>query len=173
MADREGVSLKIDVADWNGLDWTLAAVLLLSTLRAWWRGLVQALFGLLGFVGGFQLASWNYASAGDWLFRKQGFASLATARIVAFLAIAVAVVIVFELVGRGVKKSAHAVGFGMFDRALGAAFGLARGLLLGVSVIVGVTAFAPQSGWIEGSKLSAYFLGAAHAVSFVVPHDLR
>ena len=61
----------------------------------------------------------------------------------------------------------------MLDRILGAAFGFVRGLLIGVALIVGVTAFAPQSGWVEGSRLSSYFLGAAHAVSFVVPHSLH
>jgi len=163
----------INVGNWNGLDWALFVILLLSTVRAWMRGLVQALFGLLGFVGGFQLASWNYAAAGDWIYEKGLLKSLPNARIAAFLAIVAAIVIAFELIGRGVRKSAHAVGFGIFDHSLGAAFGLARGLLLGVGVIVGVTAFAPQSGWVEGSKLSPYFLGAAHAVSFLVPHNLQ
>jgi membrane protein required for colicin V production len=165
--------LSTVVGGWNGLDWVLVAMLALSVVRAWMRGLVHALFGLLGFVGGFQLASWNYESIGGWLYEKHWLRSLPTARIIAFLVIAGMVVIVFEMVGRGVKKSAHAVGFGMLDRTFGAIFGFARGLLLGVAVIVGVTAFAPQSGWIESSKLSSYFLGAAHAVSFVVPNGLR
>jgi membrane protein required for colicin V production len=163
----------INVGIWNGLDWILLLVIVASTVRAWMRGVVAALFGLLGFVGGFQLASWHYASIGDWMYERGWLRSLPTARIAAFLVIAVLVAIIFDLVGRGVKKSAHAVGFGILDRVLGASFGLARGLLLGVAVIVAVTAFAPDSGWVEGSRLSNYFLGAAHAVSFVVPHDLR
>jgi membrane protein required for colicin V production len=163
----------VNVADWNALDWTLIAVLLLSTWRAWVRGLVQALFGLLGFVGGFQLASWNYTAVGDWMFARNWTKELSTSRILAFLCIAISVAIVFDLVGRGMKKTAHIIGFGPVDRVLGGAFGLARGILLGVAVIVGVTAFAPQLGWAENSRLSKLFLGAAHAVSFVVPHELR
>ena len=159
--------------NWNGLDWALIGILLLSTVRAWMRGMVEALFGLLGFVGGFQLASWNYASVGDWLYQRGWLRSLSVSRLLAFLVITVAVVIAFELVGHGVKRAAHAVGFGMLDRILGAAFGFVRGLLIGVALIVGVTAFAPQSGWVEGSRLSSYFLGAAHAVSFGVPHSLH
>jgi membrane protein required for colicin V production len=161
------------VNNWNGLDWALIGIMIVSTVRAGMRGLVAALFGLLGFVGGFELASWNYASVGDWLFQRGWLRSLPTARIIAFLVITGAVVIAFDLVGRGIKKSAHAIGFGMLDRTLGAAFGLARGLLVGVGVIVGVMAFAPQSGWVEGSRLSSYFLGVAHAVSFVVPHPIQ
>jgi membrane protein required for colicin V production len=159
--------------NWNGLDWILILVVVISTARAWMRGLVQALFGLLGFVGGFQLATWNYDGVGDWLYQKGYVQLLSNARIIAFLVITVAIVVAFELVGRGVKKAAHAVGFGMLDRFLGASFGLARGLLMGVAVIIGVGAFAPQSGWSDGSRLSSYFLGAARAVSFVVPYDLH
>lgn len=162
-----------NVGNWNGLDWILIVILAVSTIRAWMRGLVQALFGLLGFVGGFQLATWNYGVVGDWIYERNYVHLLSNARIVAFLLITVVIVVVFELVGRGVKKAAHAVGFGFVDRILGAGFGFARGLLLGVAVIIGVTAFYPQSGWAEGSRLSSYFLGAARAVSFVVPYDLH
>jgi membrane protein required for colicin V production len=159
--------------NWNGLDWILILVVVVSTARAWMRGLVQALFGLLGFVGGFQLATWNYDAVGDWLYEKGYVRLLSNSRIIAFLIITVLVVVAFELVGRGVKKAAHAVGFGMLDRVMGSCFGLARGILLGVAVIIGVTAFEPQSGWADGSRLSSYFLGAARAVSFVVPYDLH
>jgi membrane protein required for colicin V production len=158
---------------WNGLDWILILVVVVSTVRAWMRGLVQALFGLLGFVGGFQLATWNYAVVGDWIYDRGYVRLLSNARITAFLTITILVVIVFELVGRGVKKAAHAVGFGIFDRVLGAVFGLARGILLGVAVVIGVSAFAPQSGWTDNSRLSSYFLGAARAVSFIVPYGLH
>jgi membrane protein required for colicin V production len=157
----------------NGLDWALVAILALSTLRAWMRGMVRALFGLLGFVGGFQLASWNFQSAGNWLHSQGWLHSLPTARIVAFLAILATVAIVFEMAGQALRKSAHAVGFGMLDRAFGAIFGFVRGLLLGVAAIAAVTAFAPQSNVLEHSRLSSYFLGAAHAVSSVVPHSLH
>jgi membrane protein required for colicin V production len=159
--------------DWNALDWILILVLIVSTVRAWMRGLVQALFGLLGFVGGFQLATWNYDVVGDWIYQRGYVRLLSNSRVVAFLVITITVVILFEVIGRGVKKAAHAVGFGLLDRVLGACFGLARGMLLGVAVIVGVTAFAPQSGWNDGSRLSSLFLGAARAVSFVVPYDLH
>jgi membrane protein required for colicin V production len=162
-----------NVMNWNGLDWVLMLVVVLSTVRAWMRGLVQALFGLLGFVGGFQLATWNYGTVGDWIYDRGYIRLLSNARIVAFLVITIAIVIFFELVGRGVKKAAHAVGFGLFDRILGAAFGLARGILLSVAVIIGVKAFAPQWEATDNSKLSSYFLGAARAVSFIVPYDLH
>jgi len=160
-----------NIGEWNGLDWILLVILVVSTVRAWMRGLVKALFGLLGFVGGFELARWNYAPFGDWINQRQWLKSPVVAHVVAFATINIAVVVVFDLVGRGVKKSAHAVGFGVSDQMLGAAFGMVRGLLLGVALIVGVAVFEPE--WVEGSRLSSYFLGVAHAVSFGVPLDLH
>jgi membrane protein required for colicin V production len=161
----------VNSGDWNGLDWALAGIVALSTVRAFMGGLIQALFGLLGFVGGFELASWNYVAAGDWVYDRGWLRSLSTARILSFLVITVLTVAAFELIGRGVKKTAHSIGLGPFDHMMGAAFGVARGLLIGVALIVAVTAFAPPE-WIDGSKLTGYFLGAAHAVSFTIPHGL-
>ena len=147
----------LNIQSWNGLDWALVGILALSTVRAWMRGLVRALFGLLGFVGGFELASWNFEKAGDWIYSHGWLKSLPTARIVAFLVIAAVVAVAFELVGSGLRRSAHAIGFGSFDRAFGAAFGFFRGLLLGVAVIVAVIAFAPQSTWVEELEIKFLF----------------
>jgi membrane protein required for colicin V production len=77
------------------------------------------------------------------------------------------------LLGKALNRTAHAIGLGFFDRLLGAAFGFARGCLLGVAILVAVVAFLPRSQWIANSQLTPYFLAGAHAVSFVVPHDLR
>jgi len=77
------------------------------------------------------------------------------------------------LLGKASNRTAHAIGLGFFDRLLGAAFGFVRGCLLGVAILMAVAAFLPGSQWIANSQLSPYFLAGAHAVSFVVPHDLR
>jgi membrane protein required for colicin V production len=77
------------------------------------------------------------------------------------------------LLGRALNRTAHAIGLGFFDRILGAAFGLARGCLFGVAILMAVTAFRPHSAWVENSRLTPYFLAGVHAVSFVVPHDLQ
>jgi membrane protein required for colicin V production len=39
--------------------------------------------------------------------------------------------------------------------------------------MVAAAAFLPQTTWISNSRLAPYFLAGAHAVSFVVPHDLQ
>jgi membrane protein required for colicin V production len=99
--------------------------------------------------------------------------SMATAKIVAFLLIAIGVMILCGLAGKFLRSSASAIGLGFIDRLLGAAFGLARGCLLGVALMMVLAAFGPHSDWIINSQLAPYFLAGAHGVSFVVPHNLE
>lgn len=155
----------------NGFDCLLIAVLAYSTLTAFMRGLLRELFSLGGLVVGILLASWNY----PWLAQKFGsfIPTLATANIVAFLLIALGVMVLSAIMGKLLRKTADAVWLGFFDRLGGAGFGLIRGCLLGVAILMAAAAFLPESAWVRKSQLAPYFLTGAHAVSFVVPHDLR
>jgi membrane protein required for colicin V production len=64
-------------------------------------------------------------------------------------------------------------GLGYLDRMLGGAFGLLRGCVIVVALLVIPTTFAPQSKLVATSILSPYFLGVAHDVSFLLPRSLR
>ena len=155
----------------NLFDWILVAILLWSTVIAFLRGILIELFSLGGLIVGILIASWNYDHVAMLLARF--ITTPATARIVAFLALAIGIMIVSTLLGRALNHTAHAIGLGFFDRILGAIFGFGRGCLIVVAILVALAAFQPHSSWIENSRLSPYFLAGAHAVSFVVPHDLQ
>lgn len=155
----------------NYFDWFLIVILTWSTVMAFLRGLLLELFGLGGLIAGVLLASWNYPTLAAILERV--ITTTAVANVVAFLLIAVAVMIVCALVGKALHHTADAIGLGFFDRLLGAVFGYLRGCLLCVAILMAVTAFLPPSTAVAKSSLSPYFLAGAHAVSFVVPHDLR
>ncbi|MDP9037653.1 MAG: CvpA family protein [Acidobacteriota bacterium] len=161
------------LAGWNWLDWLLAAIVVLSTVRALMRGLVQALFALAGIVCGFLLAGMEHGSAAAWAMRQGWFAAADVASVVCYAAILVGVVIVFAIAGSVAKRMAHAAGLGMVDRLLGGVLGAARGVLLGVAVVLMMKAVVPSAEVLVRSRLSSYFLAAGHAVSFVVPHTLR
>ena len=81
--------------------------------------------------------------------------------------------LVAALIARLLRRTASVVGLGFIDRLLGGLFGLARGALLGAAVLMAFTAFLPQGVWLQTSRLAPYFLQTAHAVSFVMPSDLR
>jgi membrane protein required for colicin V production len=161
------------LSDWNGFDWLLAAILLFSMVTGFRRGFVRTVFGLAGFLGGFLLASWRYVRVGELIIDAGWIKSTTTAMVVAYLLIVVFVALGVELVARILQKSARAVGLGFMDRMLGAAFGFARGWMIGIALLMIPTTFAPQSKLVATSVLSPYFFAVAHDVSFLVPRYLQ
>src|SRR6266478_10055299 len=155
----------------NLFDCFLIAVLAFSTIMAFLRGIILELFSLGGLIAGILLASWNYKHVA--IILGHLITMPATAEIVAFLLIIIGVMVLSTLIGKALNHTAHAIGLGFFDRLLGAFFGFARGCLFGVAILMAIAAFLPHSEWIANSRLSSYFLAGAHAVSFVVPHDLQ
>ena len=155
----------------NPLDWLLIAILMISAVQAFLRGLVLELFSLAGIICGIVLAAWNYPRLAEKL--SSVISTTAVASVVAFLVIAVGVMITAAILGRVIHASAQAIGLGFFNRLGGAGFGLIRGSLLGVALLMAITAFLPSSSWLKNSHLAPYFLAGSHAISFVVPHDLE
>jgi len=155
----------------NALDWLLVILLAYSVVRAFLRGFFQEAFALGGLILGFLLACWFYRPLAVDL--KGLIPPTQIGELAAFLLILTSTVILASLVGRLFRHTASAIGLGFVDRLLGAAFGLVRGALLGVALLLATTAFLPRAPWIENSHLAPYFLRAAHAVSFVMPSDLK
>jgi membrane protein required for colicin V production len=155
----------------NLFDCFLIAVLAYSTIIAFLRGIILEIFSLVGLIAGILLASWNYKHLAILLGHL--ITTPAIAEIIAFLLIIIGFMVLCTLLGKALNRTAHAIGLGVFDRLLGALFGFARGCLFGVAILMAIAAFLPHSVWIANSGLSPYFLAGAHAVSFVVPHDLQ
>jgi membrane protein required for colicin V production len=155
----------------TAFDWLLLAPLVYSTVQAFLRGLVRELFSLFGLIAGVLLAAWNYTRLAVPL--AAFISNPAVANVVAFLLIAIGIMIAATIAGRLIHTTAHAIGLGFFNRLGGAAFGLLRGCLIGVSILMAISAFLPGTEWVKNSRLAPYFLAGAHAVSFVVPHDLE
>ena len=67
-------------------------------------------------------------------------------------------------------------GLSMVDHVLGAGFGLLRGLLFAIAIILGVMAFSrgdkpPEA--IVNSRMAPYIVDAARTVVSMAPHDLK
>jgi membrane protein required for colicin V production len=155
----------------NLFDCFLIALLAFSTITAFLRGIILEFFSLGGLIAGILIASWNYKHVA--IILGHLITTPATAEIVAFLLIIIGIMVLSTILGKALNRTAHAIGLGFFDRLLGALFGFARGCLFGVAILMAIAAFLPHSVWIADSRLSSYFLDGAHAVSFVVPHDLQ
>lgn len=155
----------------NPLDWLLAGLLFYSTVKAFIVGLIREAFALGGLIIGLLTASWCYQPLGNNLAGLISTPSIA--QLVAFLLVLCAVMLVATLIARLIQKGASAIGLGILDRLGGAAFGFLRGYLLGVALLMAVTAFLPTAPWMKSSRLLPYFIPGSHAVSFVVPTDLK
>jgi len=163
----------MNYTQWNFFDWLLVAIALISVVMAFRTGLVRAIFGLMGLVGGFQAAAWCYITVGDWISPSRLGWSAPTRRIAGFLVVVLVVAAGLELAGWGLQKLLRKVGMGPFDRVLGAAFGFARGCIIGLAVLMTTATFAPQSEMITTSVLTPYLFAVSHDVSFLVPRYLQ
>ena len=153
------------------LDWILLGSILFSILVAAAQGFAYEAFSLAGTVVGFLLAAWEYERLVPWYLphvRSEAVAALAS-----FLTIFFLVVLAAGLLARLVRWAAHGVGLAWFDRLLGAAFGLVRGLIVATVIVMGIAAFRPDSRVIADSALGRYFLVTGRAASWLAPAEVR
>src|SRR5579875_333036 len=96
------------------IDWAIVIVLIVSALGAAKHGFLVEVFSLAGVVLGLLLASWNYQKVLPWIAGWIHSPGIADA--IAFLAVALAVMILAGLAGRLVRWSVHSIGLGWADR---------------------------------------------------------
>lgn len=131
-------------------DGLLCAVLLLSMLVGAWRGLVYELMSLAAWVAAFVLAQWLAQDVAQRLpFLESAAAQVQYAA--AFVLVFVASLFAAGLLSWLLKKLVETVGLRPVDRALGAVFGVVRGvlLLLVVTVVVQLLGMAHKAWWQE------------------------
>lgn len=154
----------------SAVDWILLAVLGLSLLLGLWRGIVQEVLSLAGWVAAFYVSQMYAPMAAAWLPMEGSSQMLRYAA--GFVVVFIAVLVATVLVSYVVKKLVSAVGLGPLDRLLGSLFGLMRGvvILLAVTVLVGMTPMRETEGWREaqGAQWLQQFL---HVLKPVLPAD--
>jgi membrane protein required for colicin V production len=152
------------------VDWIIVAVLVLAVLAGFARGFFRSAFSLVGLVVGLSLAAWNY-----WRFAavlKPLIRSIEVADAIAFVIIALAVMIVAAIIGSLLAKLFEKVGLGCLDRLAGGLFGFVQGLFFVLVGILVTVAFFPQTVWLTEAKLPRYFFGALHVSIRVTPSQL-
>jgi membrane protein required for colicin V production len=152
------------------IDWFIAAVLLLSVIGAARNGFFIEAFSLAGVVLGLLIASWNFQRLMPWILHA--IHTPAVAEAIAFLAIALAIMILAGLLGRALHWSARSIGLGWLDRLVGAAFGFLKGCVMVTLGVMALAAFLPRSGWLDHSELAPYFLSLAHSTTVLTPAEL-
>jgi membrane protein required for colicin V production len=152
-------------------DWLIVGVVLLNVVLAAIEGFFAEAFSLAGLVAGYIVAAWKYPGLSAWFmtFLKNQW----LADIFSFLIIFFAILILFSIAGRIVRKLMKAAGLSGFDRFLGALLGVLKGGLMVAVVLMGMTAFTPTSKMLEKSQLAPYFLVVGRAAIWVAPSALR
>jgi membrane protein required for colicin V production len=154
-----------------GLDWMILSIVVASVLMAAGQGFFVELFSLAGAVLGFLLAAWNHGRLAV-LFAPY-VKSDAVAAAAAFLIIFVAVLLLAGLAGRTVSWMMKLSGLSWFDRALGAIFGLLRGVVVATVVVMALLAFVPEGRVTAGSKFGPYLIASGRMVSRMAPAEMR
>ncbi|MDR3368658.1 CvpA family protein [Rhodoferax sp.] len=155
----------------SALDWMFAAVLLLSMVLGAWRGLVYEVLSLVNWVLAFVLARWLALDAAHYL--PMSTASEPLRYAAGFVVVFVAVIVLGGLVVVLIKKLTAAVGLSPVDRALGALFGVSRGilLLLLATVVLHMTPVKDSAAWHESTGVGVS-MGVLKDLKPVLPHDL-
>lgn len=152
------------------LDWIFAVVLLASLLLGAWRGLVYEVLSVLSWLVAFVLAQWLAPDVAQLL--PMSGAGEAVRYAAGFVLVFVGAVLLGGLLAALAKKLFAAVGLRPVDRALGAAFGLVRGVLvlLAVTVVIGMTPLHSGQWWQE-SVGAGITTAALKGLKPVVPQE--
>ena len=149
------------------VDWIIVVVMAAAVLTGIARGFFRSAFSLAGLVLGLTLAAWNY-----WRFAvllKVVIHSVEVADAIAFIVIALLVMVVAAILGSLLAKFFEKVGLGCLDRLAGGLFGFIEGLVFVMVCILVTVAFFPQTVWLTEAKLPRYFFSALHVSIRVTP----
>jgi membrane protein required for colicin V production len=155
----------------TSFDAVVIAVLTLSTLLAFARGVVRELIALVAWVAGIAGALALTPLVGGWLPEFGGFPWLRY--LIAFTAIVIGALVAGAMVAWPLSRAIRAAGLGFVDRFLGGVFGLARGLLLvlAFALVAGLTG-VPRTDWWQNASLAGPLAVAALALKPWLPRAL-
>jgi membrane protein required for colicin V production len=157
----------------NWLDIVLVLVFIASVASGFVKGFAKLAVGLAAAIAGLLCALWFYGSAGSFLLPYVSHRGIAN--FLGFAAIFLLFVIVGGIIGKVLGMLFKWAGLSWLDRLLGSVFGLLRGLLLGVALVLALLAFSPkpppQS--VVRSRFAPYLIDTARVCAHLAPREVR
>ena len=152
-------------------DWVVVAVIGLSTLLAFVRGVVRELIAVVAWVLGFVGAIAFTPVLGAMLPAIPGYPGVPY--LVAFALIVIGALLLGALIAWPLTKAVRAAGLGFVDRFLGSIFGLVRGaaLMLAFVIVAGLTPL-PRADWWQRAALVPPLVAGVVALTPWLPEDL-
>ncbi len=158
----------------NWLDVVVLIVVAWSVIASLRKGLTREIVGLVTAIIALLLGIWFYGTAAS--FFDDYVKSRALANFAGFAVVFGAVM----LIGAGASflagKFLKVTGLSFVDHALGALFGVVRGVLIAIALIMALIAFAPENrppAAVVNSRTAPYVSSAARVISLIAPHELK
>ncbi|MCX7149177.1 MAG: CvpA family protein [Rhodocyclales bacterium] len=137
----------------TAFDYAVLTVIVASALLGFWRGVVSEILALAAWVVAFLVARAEASEVAVWLIGQ--IADPGMRQAAAYVLIFVGVLIVFAIARMLISLMLKAVGLGLLDRLLGAAFGVLRGILVvWVAVLVAGMTPLPKADWWRDAMLA-------------------
>ena len=149
-------------------DYLVIFVMVTSVIISMLRGLVKEVLSLAGWVVAFVVA--NAYAAALAVMLPDVVPGVVLRLILAFIALFIGVRILMGLLSMALGALLDAGGLSLFDRALGAVFGVGRGLVIVLTAVIlcGMTSLPQQDFW-KDALLSPYAESGARIVKAFLP----
>ena len=152
-------------------DYAVLAILLVSVIISVLRGLVREILSLIGWVAAFVAANLFSSDVAELLPAVLGHPVLRLS--VAFLLLLLGGALLMAIINWGILRAIAAAGMQLADRGLGGLFGLARGLVIVVAlVMVGGMTRAPQMDFWKDAIFASLAEAAVKTVLPFLPADI-
>ena len=153
------------------IDYAALAIVGLSALISVWRGAVREVLALAAWFAAF-IAAQAYAPVAA-LYLPDSIENAALRLLVGFVCIFVLILVLTTLAAAAISTLVKSAGLGPLDRGLGAIFGVARGMLVVIILVLlcGLTAFPRTPPWRD-AMLSPALEAVAVSVKPFLPYEL-
>ena len=153
-------------------DYTVIAIVAISVLLSLIHGLVREIFSLVSWVAAFVVAQIYVTDVAQLLPPTLSNPSLRL--LIGFIAVFITTLLIMTLVAIALSKLIRTAGLGFADRALGALFGLMRGMaivMIGI-LVAGLTSLPHQPAW-RHAMFSPQLVAVANMLKVWLPYDLE
>ena len=131
------------LSDFNGLDWVILCVVLLSMLLGIVRGFGREMLSLLGWIAAFVAANLLAKPLADTLMAMSD--SDTVRYLTGWILVFVGVLAVFSVLGSLLAKQLRQPGFNLGNRLLGGAFGVVRGFVVVMAATLVLKGIVPDA----------------------------
>jgi membrane protein required for colicin V production len=157
----------------NWLDIVLVLILSLSVFGGLVNGFAKVGIGLIATVLGLFCGLWFYGTAGSFLLPYVSHKGIAN--FIGFVLVFFGILLMGALASKLIGLLFRWTGLTWLDRLLGGAFGVLRGVVIGVALVLALMAFSPEPPprSVVESHVAPYVIDAANICTGFAPREVK